>query len=314
VRALERVRRELQRPVAAHAGTLPYALGLAALLTLGLVVLTGLPLALLYQPSRVPAQLAEQPLSAARGAHAWGSSLLLALVLAHLLRVGWTRAYRAPRTRTWLLGLGALGALLAMVWLGTALRGDQQGHEAWSHAVETLALAGASMPAEAPLGALFWLHVAAVPAALAAALALHVRRVRRLDLAPREARTSGPAPTVPFARHAGAALRVAAPVGAAALLLGLLAPPPLAPAPLAQLEAARAPWPFAWLVPLQDLLGTVAIPLGLGGLFAALALLPKVERRAGPAAARAVLAAVLALVVALGLAALLGPAGVRIRG
>ncbi|MCA1814662.1 MAG: cytochrome b N-terminal domain-containing protein [Halobacteriales archaeon] len=300
------LRRAWHSPVAGQAARAPWALGLATLLLLGLAALTGLLLAVGFDPARMPEAVRG---NLARGAHAWSASAAVVLVLAHVARVGWTRAYRGARVRTWWLGLSALGALLALFWLGTALRGDQQGFEAWRHASEVLGLLRIGAPASPPGDALFLLHVLGVPALLLAAVALHVRRVRRLDLAPRQ-----PAePSVPFARHARAALRIACAVAALVLLAGWLAPPALGPAPLPQLEAARAPWPFAWLVPWQDALGTWGIPLGLAVLFGGLAALPRLDR-ASPRAARALLALLLGMVVLLALVALLGPQPVRILG
>jgi quinol-cytochrome oxidoreductase complex cytochrome b subunit len=304
--------RELARPVAAHAARPPFALGLAAVLLLGLVALAGAFVALRWDPARLPLALAG---SAARSLHAWAASALLALVLVHLLRAGWTGAYRGPRARTWLLGLANLGALLALFWVGTTLRGDQQGFEAWQHAVQVLGLAGVRAPAEAPLDALFWLHALALPGLLAAAIALHLRRVRALDLAPRDAARLA---SVPFRAHVRAALMVAGPAAVLTVVLAVLAPWPLGPAPLPALEAARPPWPFAWLAPLQDALGSGGIVLGLALLFGGLALLPRLDARPAGAApsrgARALLAALLALVVVLGLWGLLGPAAPRIVG
>jgi quinol-cytochrome oxidoreductase complex cytochrome b subunit len=305
----ERARAELQRPVAGQAARVPYALGLAALLLLAATMLVGMPLALQYDASEFPGALASGLTGSLRGVHAWLASLLVALALVHLARAGLTRAYAGERRRTWLLGLANLAALLAMFWLGVALRGDQQGFEAWRHGAEVLGLVGARPSGATPLNLLFWLHVLAFPALLVAAVAFHVRRVRRLDLAP----LRPPAPVVPFAVHARAGARVAAMLTVIGLALAVLAPPALGPAPLENIEAARAPWPFAWLVPLQDTMGTWGIPLGLALLFGGLAALPALDARS-PAAARAVLVALLAAVVVLGALALLGPAAVRIVG
>jgi quinol-cytochrome oxidoreductase complex cytochrome b subunit len=307
------LRREAGRPVAAHAARVPYALGLASLAMLALAGLAGLPLALRYRPDEVPQLLAAQPLAALRALHAWAASILLVLVLAHLLRVALTAAHRPPRRRMWFAGLAMLAALLALFWLGTALRGDQQSFEAWRHGADALALLGVRAPAQPPLAALFWLHVLALPLALAAALALKLRWLRRLDLAPLPGEGR-----VPFRAHARAGLRVALPAAALVALLAWAAPPALGPAPLPQLEAARPPWPFAWLAPLQDALGTPGILLGLLLLFGTLAVLPWLDARGQRwgqrRAALAVLALLVALVAGLGALALLGPAPVRLVG
>lgn len=300
------LRGELERPIAGQAARAPWALGLGALLLLLLAALAGVPEALRFDPARLPDALRG---SVARGVHAWSASLAVVLVLAHVARAGWTRAHRGERMRTWLLGVGALAALLAAFWLGTTLRGDQQGFEAWEHGAQVLGLLGARPGEGEPFAALFWLHVLALPALLAGLLALHVRRVRRLGLAP-----LAPAePAVRFALHARAALRLAGALGLLAALLGALAPPPLGPAALPGLEAARAPWPLAWLVPWQDALGTPGIPAGLALFLGGLALVPRLDA-SSPRAARALLALLLAMVVGLGALALLGPAAVRILG
>lgn len=272
-------------------------LGTVTLVVLLLVGATGTYLALGYDadPGRAHDKSLERtggPDAWVWGLHAWSAALLVVLVLLHAARA-WARGKASSFTpRRWLAGAAALAVVVGAFFTGTVLPWDQQGWEALTHVQYAADVVGVELfdvedPASAPLGAAFWLHVLAVPALLAAVLAVHLRRaggLRRHAVRLRHLLALGG--------------RAAAPLAVAVAALAVLSPPLLGPAPFPRLAMTDPDWPFLWLLPLQDGLGS----LGLWALPAAVAggaALPSLGRDWNEGRRRAVLVAAAAAMVGL---------------
>jgi cytochrome b-561 len=137
--ALDRFRAKyLGKPFPVHP---TFFLGEIALFCFAILVVTGLYLALFYEPSAepvtvdggvVPAAYASallidsHPLGAlVRRIHHWSAHLMIAAVALHLLRVFLTSAYRRPRELNWVLGLLLFGGTIAASFAGYLLPYDQ---------------------------------------------------------------------------------------------------------------------------------------------------------------------------------------------
>jgi quinol-cytochrome oxidoreductase complex cytochrome b subunit len=234
--------------------------------------LAGLPLLLHYEPDPATAHASVRRLTQGiwgwlRSFHAWAAAAVLVLALVHPL-AAWMQGTRSlPRKRVWVTGALLLGVLMVTYLSGTILRFDHRGWEALEHLEQGLNLIGISMiedqdPETARLGLFYVFHVILVPLLLVGLGIMHIARtgpggrlLRRL---------------VTFMRLA---LRPALGLAALVALLSVLFPPRFGPAPIAGLETTNPPWPFLWLVPLQDLAGAwglLALPL----LLALLAVVP----------------------------------------
>lgn len=230
-------------------------LGALTIAALALTAFSGIPLALAYvrdpaQAHDAVARMLAGPLSAPRGAHAWGASLVLVLVVAHLARSHVTGRMRVAGRGVALLGVASLAALLAVFFTGTILDWDQQGWEALQHLDVGASMVGldvADEPTAAPLSWIFAAHVFALPALLVAGVVAHLRRGR---IAADARRLAG------LLREQWVALVVAF-VGVA--LAARLYPPAFGPTPIAGISTTKPDWPFLWLVPLQDWLGAPAL-------------------------------------------------------
>ncbi len=179
-----------------------FLLGEVALFSFVTLVLTGIFLGLLYEPSvqlvtlfgaKVPAAYASVvnidllPLGLiVRRIHHWSAMLMIAALLAHLGRVYFTSAYRRPREINWLIGLGLLGLTLGAAFTGYLLPYSQFSVTATSIAyyiaksvpwiggwIARLLFAG-EFPAAATEPRFFFLHVMLVPALLIALVSLHL--------------------------------------------------------------------------------------------------------------------------------------------
>lgn len=270
---LGRLRRVLARPPTAA------RLGAVTLVVLLVVGATGTYLALGYDADPQTAHANARARSDGAdawvwGLHAWSAGLLVVLVLLHAARAFARGKASSFASRRWLAGAGALAVVVTAFFTGTVLPWDQQGWEALTHVqygvdVVGLSLFDPEVPASAPLDVVFWVHVLAVPALLAAVLAIHLHR-------PRVGGVGRHALRLRALLAAGAP--AAAVVAVAAAALAVVAPPLLGPAPFPRLAVSRPDWPFLWLLPLQDRwdsLGLWALPAAV----AAGAALPSLGRR-----------------------------------
>jgi ubiquinol-cytochrome c reductase cytochrome b subunit len=175
-----------------------YVFGSATLFTFILQVITGVALALLYQPTSETAYeslkyITQQvPLgNILRGIHYFGASAMIVLVGIHMIRVYLWAAYKYPREMSWISGIALLGLTVAMGFTGQLLRWDSNG--VWSAIVAAeqagripfigdlvahFLLAGKTLGG-ATLSRFFAFHVFLIPALLFGLIGLHVFLVFR---------------------------------------------------------------------------------------------------------------------------------------
>lgn len=120
-----------------------FSWGAIPLVLLAVQLVTGLVLALHYQPGADSAYESVRTIAERvpygwylRGLHRWAASLLVLTIVLHLLRVLLSAAHRQPRHLTWLGGFLLLLCTVAAGFTGQALTGERGGTEA-------LTLAGA---------------------------------------------------------------------------------------------------------------------------------------------------------------------------
>ncbi len=178
-----------------------YVFGSAISVVLILELVTGLCLALVYQPSADSAWQSllylnyQQPLGwYLRALHWWGSNFLVGLMILHLVQVFVLGAYKYPRELTWIGGVLLLLLTLAMALTGEVLRFDQESY--WDLAIG-FALAGRTpligarlvhflmggpIIAGATLERMYTMHVLLLPAAILGLTGLHLLLVYRLGI------------------------------------------------------------------------------------------------------------------------------------
>ncbi len=175
-----------------------YVFGSATLFLFILQVITGVALALMYQPTSSTAYDSlkfitdSAPLgSVLRGIHFFGASAMILFVGIHMIRVYIFAAFKYPREMSWISGVILLLLTLGLGFTGQLLRWDSNG--VWSAVVgaeqagrvpligKSIAhflLAGETLGG-ATLSRFFAIHVFLIPALMFGLVALHVYLVIR---------------------------------------------------------------------------------------------------------------------------------------
>ena len=179
-----------------------FLLGEMALFSFITLVLTGIFLGFLYEPSTTMVSLFGAMVPSAyasvvridllpmgmiiRRIHHWSAMLMIASALAHLMRIYFTSAYRRPREINWFVGLGLWGITMFAAFTGYLLPYSQFSVTATSIAyyiaksvpwigdwISRLLFAG-DFPSDGTVPRFFFMHVMLIPAALAGLVALHM--------------------------------------------------------------------------------------------------------------------------------------------
>ena len=228
-----------------------FMLGEVAFYSFVVLVLTGVFLALFFDPSMHPVTyhgsyqpLEGQTMSAAyesavrlsfdvraglvfRQVHHWAALVFLAAIVAHVSRIFFTGAFRRPREINWLVGTTLLVLALANGFAGYSLLDDLLSGTGLRIAYSigesipvvgawlTVLFFGGEFPGTRIIGRLFVVHVFVVPALIAGLLAVH------LALVWRQKHTQFPGPGRTERNVVGSHMFPTYAVRSAALFLGL---------------------------------------------------------------------------------------------
>jgi ubiquinol-cytochrome c reductase cytochrome b subunit len=181
-----------------------HTLGSAAFTVFIVQVITGTVLATYYSPAPDHAYDSIQYLqrhvangALLRGIHHWGSSAMVVLVLAHMIRVFAMGAYKYPREPNWLLGVLMLFVVLGFAFTGYLLPWDQKAYWAtqvgtsiagtapWIGSQLATLLRGGAQLGAATLTRFYAFHVLWLPLLLGAFVFVHLAMVIRQGIAPR---------------------------------------------------------------------------------------------------------------------------------
>lgn len=289
----------LQYPVPEHANTLGWSLGGLTLVTLVVLIATGIVLAQFYNPAPEAASASVRNIVTGvwagqflRGVHYWAAQAMYVLTVLHLLRVFLTGSYKRPREANWLIGLSMFALIIGAIFTGTVIKWDQEGFEALTHNIEIGRFLGGAgfwftdtFSTRVPmLVRLYVAHVVVIPGLILGLFALHAMLIKRHAISPKPTAedpapaTSGPEEAGPFTHHLrriGAfALILLAVLGALAILL----PPGIGPPPVEGIEVTRPVWMFWWYLPLESRWGAQAILFAAGSVFVLLGALPFIDR------------------------------------
>ena len=187
-----------EKGVPVHTQKIWYYLGGMTLFLFGVQIFTGILLLLYYRPSASEAYESVQFIVTQvqfgwliRNVHSWSANLLIGLAFAHFFSVFFLKSYRKPRELTWLSGILLLFLMLGFGFSGYLLPWDELAFFATkvgtgiAGAVPVVGhftlrlLRGGDDVTGATLSRFYGLHVAVLPAATTALVALHLLFVQR---------------------------------------------------------------------------------------------------------------------------------------
>jgi len=330
----------LKYDVPEHAQGIPYSLGGLSLVSFIILVLTGLYLAQFYSP--MPEGARDSVIGIlrdvrggffARNLHYWAANAMVLTVLLHMLRVLYTGAFKRPREFNWLIGLGLLATVLGFVFTGTVLKWDQEAMEALEHNEEIAGLLGglgvwfsSEFTKNVPiLTRLYVAHVSILPALFVLLFAVHAILIKLHGLAPSAfasqdattRRTAGEPSKATFLEHL-VVVGLYGLIGFGVLVfLAIAVPAQLGPAPVSGVEVTKPWWMFMPMFAVENWFGISGLFWASGAIFAALAIVPIVDRSPylNPARRRGVIWAyglLALLLIGLGIYAKVAPAAVHL--
>lgn len=195
--SIETLRRPLREELPVHLKFWLFWLGGTPLLLFGVQVVTGILLTFYYVPNPAHAYDSVRQITLAtrfgwliRGMHHTASQLMFVAVLLHMIRVFVTRAYRAPRELTWVLGVVLFLVTLGFGFTGYSLVYDQLSY--WATTVGTNLIGSLPVLGRPALWMLrggpdvnpntlsrfYDFHIGVLPTLFAAVIVLHLLLVR----------------------------------------------------------------------------------------------------------------------------------------
>lgn len=278
-------------PVPKHANTLPYSLGGISAVGFIVLLLSGILLAQYYSPvpqsANDSARAIMQSVSlqrVLRGIHYWTAQLVVFTVLLHMIRVFWTGSFKKPREANWIIGVGLLATTIGLFFTGTVLKWDQEGFEALEHNIAIGELLGglgywfthAFAANVSLLLRLYIAHVSILPGFLVLLMLAHFWLVKKHGI-------SSPRPQpveerLPFTSHLAHLGRYGLVLLGLVLVLAVILPPVVGPAPVEGIEVTKPPWPFLPLFAFENWIGVPGLFWASVAFFGLLALVPFLDR------------------------------------
>ena len=193
----DQLRELTNEPVPRHMKRWWFCLGGTPAYLFVVQVVTGILLAIYYQPSSQTAYESVRYITQEvnfgwyfRSLHKWAATLMIATVILHQMRVYFTHAYRRPREVNWMIGMSLLMCSLLLGFTGYSLVFEQLSY--WGATVagnisdnvpyvgryaKEFLLAGETFN-ERTLSRFYILHAAILPTLLVALVAIHIVFVR----------------------------------------------------------------------------------------------------------------------------------------
>lgn len=286
--------KKLDYRVPSHANGLLYMFGGISLIGFAILIASGIYMSQFYNPtpdganSSIVNAITNVPLADfMRSIHYWVANLIVFLLLLHVTRVFTSGSYKKPRRLTWLTGVLLLGVTTIYIFIGSALKMDQEGVEAIGHLQEsfnvfglTIGLTNFGVPV---ITQMYVWHTTILLLVLIALLALHMVLIKirgistKAVVGAKSIETAGTG-TSSFLAH----LRRLSGFGLIFLAVsGLLAvwlPAPLGyPGVLG--EEVTSPWWMFWpFFGLENIFGLNGLVGGMIGFFVLLAAVPFIDR------------------------------------
>ncbi len=281
--------KDFDYPVPEHAKNFGYSIGGITTVGFLLLILTGVIMALFFDPSVDGARQSVLNLISSpwgnwlRSFHRWLAEAVTFLIILHISRVIFTGSYAGRRKWNWMFGIGLLMITLAFFFSGTAIKWDQEGYEAYQHSLESFELVpwiGGAIAdfLRGSLAAmrLFATHVLILPILLFLCLVPHLVLMKLNGLSPIPGKTS--ARKVMFSEHINKIIGFSAAIFGLVAFLAAQYPVELFAGPYAGVEITKPPWLFFPLYQLEDWFGVISLVIFPIIVVIGLILLPFIDK------------------------------------
>lgn len=280
--------RDFNYTVPEHAKHFGYTVGGVTVTGFILLAVTGIIMALFYTPTVDNARQSVLNMISSpwgmwlRSFHRWLAEIVTFLIILHISRVIFTGSYGGKRKWNWMFGIGLLLITFAFFFSGTAVKWDQEGYEAYQHALESLELV--------PLGGavagflngtlavmrLFTTHVLILPLFLLMFLVPHLILMKLNGLSPIPGKES--TKTITFYDHVKKIIGFSTAIFGVTAFLAAQLPVVLYPGPYSGVEMTKPPWIFLPLYQLEDWFGLGALVVFPVFVLIGLILLPFIDK------------------------------------
>lgn len=282
--------RDFDYDVPENAKQFGYSIGGIALVGFTLLILTGIIMSFYYTPNVDQARLSVAALSShpvglwLRSFHKWTAETVTFLLILHISRIIFTGSYRGRRKLNWLFGVLLLVVSVTFVFTGTVLKWDQEGYEAYQHAVETLELVplvggglSSILMGAAAVMRTYVTHAIVLPLLLGLFVVPHLVLMKLNGLSsPPEA---DPNRTTTFYRHLGRVGIFAGVIYVAVAILAAVFPASLTLGPYSGVEVTKPPWLFLTLYAFEDWMGVRALLIVPLIIVVGMILIPYIDRK-----------------------------------
>lgn len=286
--------KKLDYRVPAHANTILYMFGGISLIAFLILIFSGIYLSQVYNPTPEDAHasiinaITRVPLADfMRSLHFWVANLVVVLLLLHIIRVFVTGSYKKPRRLTWLTGVALLAVTISYIFIGTVLKWDQEGVEAFGHVQESFGLFGvhigltnAGVPV---ITQLYSWHTTILTIILFSLIVTHMLLIKNRGISAKPAKSAVAAVTtgqgtssflLHLRRLSGFGLLFLALAG----ILAIIFPAPIGYPGVLEKEVTKPLWMFWPFFGLEDIFGLKGLVWGMIGFFAFLATVPFIDR------------------------------------
>jgi len=280
--------------IPSYANSILYMFGGISASAFTLLAATGILLTQVYSPTPEGAHqsiinaIANIPLADfVRSLHFWAANLVLGLLLLHIARVFITGSYKKPRTLTWLTGVALLGVVFVYFFIGTVLKWDQEGVEAFGHLKESfemfgirIGLTNGGIPV---ITQLYSWHTTILGIVLVSLLAIHMLLIKLKGISPKVEKGAVAVSTVgqgssSFLVHLGRLAGFGILFVVLAGLLAIIFPAPLGRPGILGQEVTKPPWVFWPFYGLENIFGLKGLIWGMAGFFVFLVIVPFIDR------------------------------------
>ncbi len=217
-----------------------------------------------------------------RSFHRWLAEAVVFLIILHMSRVIITGSYRGKRKLNWFFGIGLLLITLTFLFSGTVVKWDQEGYEAYGHAIESLGLipvVGAYLAkfieGSAVVMRMFVTHAIVLPTLLLLFLIPHLVLMKLNGLSPLPGKKT--TQTIPFHVHVKKIFGWSLVIFGLISFLAMQFPAVLYPGPFLGAEITKPPWMFLVLYQFEDWFGVISLLIVPMVIVLGLILLPYID-------------------------------------